>query len=193
CPPSHYGSVCNKLCPGNCNGPCDLEAGNCIFGCLNGWIGNKCEQACQNGKYGKNCLETCSPFCSHAPCDRRTGDCTDGCIPGVHGTNCMQVSVNIAGSVNEGTTRIGIFSGGVLFGILITVAVCFVIRKKRQSQKNMKKQGKDNVSKKTQSQDPQHYDDVRMENVSTYQDLRMETGANEYDQISQINTAYDNH
>ncbi|VDH96050.1 Hypothetical predicted protein [Mytilus galloprovincialis] len=44
CPPSHYGPVCNKLCPDNCNGPCDLETGNCIFGCLNGWIGNKCEQ-----------------------------------------------------------------------------------------------------------------------------------------------------
>lgn len=52
----------------------------------------------------------------------------------------ISVSVNTAGSVNEGTTRIGIFSGGVLLGILLTVAVCFVIRKKRQSQKKQGKQ-----------------------------------------------------
>ncbi|XP_063443549.1 multiple epidermal growth factor-like domains protein 10 [Mytilus trossulus] len=284
CPPSYYGPVCSKLCPTNCYGPCELEAGNCIFGCLNGWIGNNCDQACQNGKYGKNCLETCSAncvnpqcnkmtgecmggcndgwldsnctqkcplgkfgkncsefcegcishmcdyvngicdnstackpgyvydkycnttcrdglygsnclqicssFCLHAPCDHRTGYCIDGCIRGVHGTNCMQVSVKTAERVIDVALRIGLFIGGVLLGILITVAVCFVIRKKRQSKK---RQGKDNVSKKTQSKDPQHYDDVRMENVSTYQDLRMETGANEYDQICQINTAYDNH
>ncbi|XP_063443552.1 multiple epidermal growth factor-like domains protein 11 isoform X2 [Mytilus trossulus] len=195
CPPSNYGTVCNKLCPGNCNGPCDLETGKCIFGCLNGWIGNNCEQecpfgkfgkncsefchgcishmcdhvngicdnstackpgyvydkycntTCRNGLYGSNCLQICSSFCLHAPCNHRTGDCIDGCILGVHGTNCMQVSVKTAERVIDVALRIGLFIGGVLLGILITVAVCFVIRKKRQSKK---RQGKDNVSKKRQ-------------------------------------------
>lgn len=44
CPPSHYGLFCNQSCPENCNGPCDLDTGKCIFGCLNGWHGDKCEQ-----------------------------------------------------------------------------------------------------------------------------------------------------
>ncbi|XP_052071240.1 multiple epidermal growth factor-like domains protein 10 isoform X1 [Mytilus californianus] len=281
CPPSRYGPVCNKLCPGNCNGPCDLATGSCTFGCLNGWTGDKCEQECQDSKYGKNCLETCSancvnpqcnkltgeciggcndgwqefectrkcpfgqfgkncsefcegclsqmcdhvnglcdnstacrpgyvydeycntacrdglygsnclqicsPFCLHVPCDRRIGECIGGCIHGLQGFNCMQVSVNTVECNNEVATWIGIFSGGVLFGIFMTVVVCVVIRKKRQLQK---KQSKDKASTKTQSHDQQHYDDVRMENVSTYQELRKDTESNEYDQI---NTAYINH
>ncbi|XP_063418249.1 plexin-B2-like [Mytilus trossulus] len=43
CPPTNYGPLCNKLCPVNCSGPCDLETGHCSFGCVNGWIGNTCE------------------------------------------------------------------------------------------------------------------------------------------------------
>ncbi|VDI18885.1 Hypothetical predicted protein [Mytilus galloprovincialis] len=233
CPPSRYGPVCNKLCPGNCNGPCDLATGSCAFGCLNRWTGDKCEQecsfgqfgkncsefchgcisqmcdhvngicdnstackpgyvydkycntSCSDGLYGSNCLHTCSPFCLHVPCDRRTGECIGGCIRGLHGFNCMQVSINTKKSDDdEVTTWIGIFIGGVLLGILITVVVCFVIRKKLP-----KKQSKDNVPKKTQSHDQQHYDDVGIENVTSYQDLRKDnlrkdTGANEYDQIN---------
>ncbi|XP_076072679.1 uncharacterized protein LOC143044511 isoform X2 [Mytilus galloprovincialis] len=237
CPPSHYGTVCNKLCPGNCNGPCDLETGNCIFGCLNGWIGNKCEQECPFGQFGKNCSEfchgcisqmcdhvnglcdnstackpgyvydeycnttcidglygshcrqICSPFCLHVPCDRTTGECIGGCMSGLQGFNCMQVSVNTSECDDEVLTRTGIFSGGILIRIFMTVVVCYVIRKKRQLQN---KQSKEKASTKTQScsHDQQHYDDVRMENVSTYQDLRKDTESSEYDQI---NTAYINH
>ncbi|VDI61886.1 Hypothetical predicted protein [Mytilus galloprovincialis] len=52
CPPSLYGPICNQSCPVNCNGPCDLEIGNCVFGCLDGWIGDKCGQGtqCSNKK-----------------------------------------------------------------------------------------------------------------------------------------------
>ncbi|CAG2203352.1 unnamed protein product [Mytilus edulis] len=34
CPPTHYGPLCNKLCPVNCSGPCELETGHCSFGCV---------------------------------------------------------------------------------------------------------------------------------------------------------------
>lgn len=44
CPPTHYGPLCNKMCPGTCYGPCDLETGLCIFGCSEGWTGDECEQ-----------------------------------------------------------------------------------------------------------------------------------------------------
>lgn len=43
CPPTHFGPLCTKLCPGNCSGPCHLKTGHCTYGCLNGWIGNTCE------------------------------------------------------------------------------------------------------------------------------------------------------
>ncbi|XP_071169638.1 cell death abnormality protein 1-like [Mytilus edulis] len=49
CPPSQYGPVCDQKCPENCHGPCNLETGLCIFGCLHGWTGNECK----NGKLFK--------------------------------------------------------------------------------------------------------------------------------------------
>ncbi|VDI14938.1 Hypothetical predicted protein [Mytilus galloprovincialis] len=279
CSPIYYGSLCDKSCPRNCRGPCDLQTGKCIFGCLNGLIGDKCELACLDGTYGKNCLETCSAtcvrtycdkvtgectegcddgwqgfdctqkclsgqfgkncsefcdgcisqmcdhvtgvcdnstackpgyvydkycntacnqgfygsnclricssFCLHLPCDPGTGTCIGGCVQGFQGLNCSQVSQQTKES-EEVPTRIGIFSGGFLLGILITTVVCCLIVKTRQLRK---KQIKDNTAMKTQRHDVQQYDDVGMENVSTYQDLRKD-GANDYDQI---NIAYANH
>lgn len=43
CLPANYGTLCNKICPKHCLGPCDLKNGTCTFGCLNGWIGDKCD------------------------------------------------------------------------------------------------------------------------------------------------------
>ncbi|CAC5398621.1 unnamed protein product [Mytilus coruscus] len=83
CPPSHYGPVCNQSCPRNCYGPCDLATGQCIFGCLNGWTGDKCEEACLAGTYGKDCIEICSVNCLNPPCD----DVTE-CSNGQFGRNC---------------------------------------------------------------------------------------------------------
>ncbi|VDI32401.1 Hypothetical predicted protein, partial [Mytilus galloprovincialis] len=44
CPPTHFGPFCNKTCPNNCHGPCDLENGLCTYGCSNGWTGVECKQ-----------------------------------------------------------------------------------------------------------------------------------------------------
>ncbi|XP_076111595.1 uncharacterized protein LOC143079627 [Mytilus galloprovincialis] len=44
CPSTQYGPLCNRACPLNCHGPCDLETGHCKLGCSNGWTGEKCEQ-----------------------------------------------------------------------------------------------------------------------------------------------------
>ncbi|CAG2229398.1 unnamed protein product [Mytilus edulis] len=43
CPPTHYGPLCNTTCPPNCNGPCELDVGDCLLGCTNGWTGNRCD------------------------------------------------------------------------------------------------------------------------------------------------------
>ncbi|VDI43610.1 Hypothetical predicted protein, partial [Mytilus galloprovincialis] len=70
CPPTHYGPLCNKMCPGTCYGPCDLETGLCIFGCSEGWTGDECEQACLEGTYGKDCRHVCSTNCLNPSCGR---------------------------------------------------------------------------------------------------------------------------
>ncbi|XP_071178576.1 protein draper-like [Mytilus edulis] len=277
CPPSHYGLLCNKWCPENCNGPCDLDTGKCIFSCLNGWHGDTCEQACEAGTYGKDCLATCSPhclypqchgvtgeclvgcndgwqgfncsqrcptgqfgrncsmlcdgcvsrmcdpnnglcdittacnpgyingqycntpcidgfyginchqvcsqLCLHKPCDRRTGECNGGCVHGIQGFNCTEVS-SIKENVDSPViTQVGLFAGGCLFGAVIATVVCCIIIKKRQKRT---KQGKENTTMETQRNELQHYDDVKMDNVSTYQEITTE-------QYDQINTAYINH
>ncbi|XP_063443564.1 multiple epidermal growth factor-like domains protein 10 [Mytilus trossulus] len=281
CPPSHYGLFCNRSCPENCNGPCDLDTGKCIFGCLNGWHGDKCEQACEAGTYGKDCLATCSkhclypqchgvtgeclvgcndgwqgfhcsqrcpsgqfgrncsmlckgcvsrmcdpnnglcdittacnpgyingkycntpcidglygincqqvcsPLCLHQPCDRRTGECIGGCVHGLQGINCTEVSAIKENNGSPVIIQVGLFAGGCLFGAVITTLVCCITIKKREERT---KQGKENTNTGTQRLEQHHYNDVRMENVSTYQEITTEATSNEYDQI---NTAYINH
>ncbi|XP_052104992.1 uncharacterized protein LOC127738022 [Mytilus californianus] len=44
CPSTQYGPLCKRTCPAKCLGPCDLDTGRCLFGCANGWIGEKCDQ-----------------------------------------------------------------------------------------------------------------------------------------------------
>ncbi|XP_063443557.1 uncharacterized protein LOC134724462 isoform X3 [Mytilus trossulus] len=170
-----------------------------IIGCRKGFWGSNCENVCSEYCQERHCYPgngSCifgcnTDYCLNNNCNKFTGNCTDACKETRTGEFCNNFSINTAETNdNEVTTRIeifiGFFMGGVLLGILMTVVLCFVIRRKRQLPQ---KQSQDNGLKKTQSQDPQHNDDVRMENVSTYQNLIMETGANEYDQIS---TAYDN-
>ncbi|CAG2250517.1 unnamed protein product [Mytilus edulis] len=85
-----YGDSCQLLCPGNCIGPCDLNTGNCLFGCFDGWIGDRCDKACDEGKFGGQCLQDCSANCLSSPCDHITGQCIAGCIKGWEGFNCTE-------------------------------------------------------------------------------------------------------
>ncbi|VDH95845.1 Hypothetical predicted protein, partial [Mytilus galloprovincialis] len=88
CPPTHYGPLCNTTCPQNCKGPCDLESGICILGCMNGWTDVKCDKECSPGLYGKDCSEACSINCRIPPCNHVTGECIGGCQDGWQGFNC---------------------------------------------------------------------------------------------------------
>ncbi|VDI60957.1 Hypothetical predicted protein [Mytilus galloprovincialis] len=83
CPPTHYGHLCSRSCPKNCKGPCDLESGSCIFGCINGWTGNTCARECPTGQFGKNCSEFCEG-CLSRMCSNVDGLCenTTACNPG---------------------------------------------------------------------------------------------------------------
>lgn len=46
CPYRRYGDKCEHVCSENClgQGQCDLISGNCLSGCSNGWVGEKCDQ-----------------------------------------------------------------------------------------------------------------------------------------------------
>ncbi|VDI51082.1 Hypothetical predicted protein [Mytilus galloprovincialis] len=90
CPPTHYGPLCNTTCPPNCNGPCELDVGDCLLGCTNGWTGNRCDGECHLGFYGNACLEPCSANCSNQKCNHVTGECIGGCKDGWQGFNCSQ-------------------------------------------------------------------------------------------------------
>ncbi|CAG2213411.1 unnamed protein product [Mytilus edulis] len=90
CPPTHYGPLCNTTCPQNCNGPCDLESGICILGCMHGWTDVKCDKECSPDLYGKNCSEECSINCLNSPCNHVTGECIGDCQDGWQGFNCSQ-------------------------------------------------------------------------------------------------------
>ncbi|XP_071129167.1 receptor-type tyrosine-protein phosphatase kappa-like isoform X2 [Mytilus edulis] len=85
-----YGDSCQLTCPENCKGPCDLITGNCLFGCFDGWLGDKCDTACDAGKFGSQCLRDCSSNCLSSPCDHVSGKCNVGCQKGWEGYNCTE-------------------------------------------------------------------------------------------------------
>ncbi|CAC5418228.1 PTPRT [Mytilus coruscus] len=90
CPPTHYGPFCNTSCPENCRGPCDLDSGRCIFGCINGWTDETCDQECPARTFGKDCSEKCSENCLNPICNHVSGKCISGCKDGWQGFNCSQ-------------------------------------------------------------------------------------------------------
>ncbi|CAC5380710.1 unnamed protein product [Mytilus coruscus] len=90
CPYGKYGDSCKLICPRNCMGLCDLTSGNCMLGCLDGWLGEKCDIACSEGNFGSQCLRDCSANCLSSSCDHVTGQCKAGCTKGWEGFNCTE-------------------------------------------------------------------------------------------------------
>ncbi|VDI52769.1 Hypothetical predicted protein, partial [Mytilus galloprovincialis] len=46
CSYRRYGDICEHVCPEHClgQGRCDLISGDCLSGCSDGWVGEKCDQ-----------------------------------------------------------------------------------------------------------------------------------------------------
>ncbi|XP_052067781.1 multiple epidermal growth factor-like domains protein 6 isoform X3 [Mytilus californianus] len=88
CPLGRYGINCKNVC--HCNGPYDLITGNCTFGCLDGWIGYRCDIACSSGMFGNQCREHCSANCLNPPCNHVSGKCNEGCNRGWEKYNCTK-------------------------------------------------------------------------------------------------------
>ncbi|XP_063398426.1 uncharacterized protein LOC134683184 [Mytilus trossulus] len=133
CPSTQYGPLCTIKCPLNCHGPCDLDTGNCISGCSNGWIGEKCGQACSSGFYGQECLLNCSINCLTPPCDHTTGGCNGGCSSRWEGFNCTQVSARSELQEELNGAAIGGGIGAVIAVILIMIAGCFIYKRNLKS------------------------------------------------------------
>ncbi|XP_052080809.1 teneurin-1-like [Mytilus californianus] len=109
CPPSNFGPLCTKLCPVNCSGPCDLKTGHCIFGCLNGWLGETCEldPTCYHITLTEIYVLKCSPeiyqvYPSSGPINGGTlvtitgkylGNVNDDIFVDLKGVECQNVTV----------------------------------------------------------------------------------------------------
>ncbi|XP_071160360.1 uncharacterized protein [Mytilus edulis] len=134
CPPTHYGPVCSKLCPVYCSGPCDLETGNCTSGCVNGWIGGKCELGplCYHPN-SENVTTNCSPEIDQVyPTSGPVNGGTLLTISGNHlGNNNDNISIDISGvrchnvtvttPYTELTCVIGKYNKKQTTGIFVTV------------------------------------------------------------------------
>ncbi|XP_071160326.1 uncharacterized protein [Mytilus edulis] len=134
CPPTHYGPLCSKLCPEYCSGPCDLETGNCTYGCANGWIGDKCELGplCIEPN-SKNLTTNCSPeiyqvYPASGPVNGGTlltisgnylGNNNDSISIDIGGVRCNNVTVTTP--YTELTCVIGTYNATQTTGIFVSV------------------------------------------------------------------------
>ncbi|XP_062620861.1 multiple epidermal growth factor-like domains protein 10 [Saccostrea cucullata] len=87
--PGYYGEFCNQTCPVNCQRQqCDVVNGDCVNGCLPGYIGLKCGDKCGGGTYGVNCTQSCGHCLNNEQCHHINGTCLQGCSPGYKGPGC---------------------------------------------------------------------------------------------------------
>ncbi|CAC5377409.1 PLXND [Mytilus coruscus] len=108
CPPAVYGPLCNITCPMHCRGPCDLENGNCSFGCSNGWSGDRCEKDidCIATVNPETSVETCMPLVFKV--DPSSGPVNGGTLLTVTGkflgNDNDSISVEISGVICHNVT-----------------------------------------------------------------------------------------
>ncbi|WAR29695.1 MEGF6-like protein [Mya arenaria] len=108
CETGFYQPTCTSSCGVNCrNFECDINSGNCSFGCTIGWFGRYCDGPCSINCVNENCLSRidncvegcipenygprcdiqCNPHCFSAICND-TGYCSVGCDGGYYGDMC---------------------------------------------------------------------------------------------------------
>ncbi|XP_071132328.1 cell death abnormality protein 1-like isoform X1 [Mytilus edulis] len=180
CDDWHFGTNCNKMC--NClKIPCNMFTGECSDdGCKNGWKGDSCDQECVPGYFGFNCAYLCDT-CFNQSCDILEGNCRVGCNDGYRGRKCdMPVSKESSAII-----RFGFFIGG-LASMCVVLLIVWMVKyaRRRIIKKQESRQATDNSHSHSNEQ---HYDDImKMEGLSTYQDLAKQTVtvSNDYDQIN---------
>ncbi|XP_059166776.1 receptor-type tyrosine-protein phosphatase alpha-like [Physella acuta] len=96
CHPGYYGDTCELRCSDQCGGDrmCDVN-GTCLYGCSDGYHGDKCLDACNEYYHGLNCSERCSSYCGgNGSCDSVTGTCLENCTSGYMGSHCNESCVD---------------------------------------------------------------------------------------------------
>ncbi|CAG2203571.1 unnamed protein product [Mytilus edulis] len=203
CSKGKFGLNCTETCDGcivnecnHINGVCKIDSVckpgyvygkycNENDGCKRGWKGDSCDQECVYGYFGFNCAYRCET-CFNQSCDIFEGNCRVGCNDGYRGRKCeTQVS---AGSLS--LIKSSFFMGGFasMLGILLII-LTVVVARRRMLKKQESRKGLDNSHSNSNEQ---HYDDImKMESVSTYQDLAKQT-INLSSDYDQINNAYTN-
>ncbi|XP_059168807.1 multiple epidermal growth factor-like domains protein 6 [Physella acuta] len=140
CHPGYYGDTCELRCSDHCagDGMCDTN-GTCLYGCLDGYHGDKCLDAdlpftaCDVMKFGPSCTQTCSPNCKpveparSTTCHYVTGACLLGCRNGYLEPTCTEASVTTTTSqVVNIIIGVGVV---VVLGVLIVVVGCVVYKR----------------------------------------------------------------
>ncbi|CAG2196371.1 unnamed protein product [Mytilus edulis] len=212
CPKGFWGSNCEQKCSTNCiERHCNPTNGSCVWGCKERRTGNYCSK--YNIAYDS--LVRQSPSGSqpaNLTTDGNFGSCSKiqgptvmfqidlakqcivtgvhitigACDGGFYGNNCLKIcsSFCMYQPCDHGT---GECHGGCVRGLQ-----GFNCSQGARSKTSLKQRQKDNVTQNSQkyaSHDNQLNDNVRMENVSPYEDLTNDSTSGVYDQI---NTTYVN-
>ncbi|KAL5021211.1 hypothetical protein ScPMuIL_000366 [Solemya velum] len=159
CPYHHYGENCVNQC--NCkDSTCDLDDGECHFGCENGYTGFNCTTPCGKGYYGEDCTEQCE-YCLENICDRFSGNCINGCEAGYGGEHCNQLEDDDTGIIAGVVTSVAVII------LLISLGLVLIIRYRRKQTKSNGRRVTLETKKITESNEHAGSDIVLCDNPET--------------------------
>nr|XP_022304836.1 laminin subunit alpha-1-like [Crassostrea virginica] len=180
CPLGYYGDDCNNVC-GKCagNDVCNNHTGDCPGECLGNWQKPKCND-CKDRFYGNSidCAGTCGHCIANNICNKDTGDCPGGCAFNYLSPLCQEI-INSKFQEERRTDDDTSFSWsnvviGIL-GILLTIAVAYIVYLKRQ---------RPTVQHDKQKTSTQNYDNLTvLKENHQYATMNSETNESHYQEL----------
>nr|XP_022306522.1 usherin-like isoform X2 [Crassostrea virginica] len=181
CKPGFYNSTTNCLSRcGHCkdNVTCEKESGYCSNGCGPYFKDPYCQE-CQDGFYGITCNVTCGNCKDGQPCDRDTGECMNGCDSYVKPPLCKEIissKLPEKRCTDDSTSFSWSYVVIGILGILLAIAVAFIVYLKRQRpvvQHDKQKTSTQNYDNLTVLKENHQYATMNSEtNDSHYQELQ---------------------
>nr|XP_022306529.1 scavenger receptor class F member 2-like [Crassostrea virginica] len=174
-----YGVDCKTPC-GNClhMEACDKHNGTCHHGCINHFEMPLCSE-CQDGFYGITCNVTCGNCKDGKPCDKDTGECMNGCDSYVKPPLCKDIissKLQEKKCTDDGKSFSWSYVVNGILGILLAIAVAFIVYLKRQRpvvQHDRQKTSTQNYDNLTVLKENHPYATMSFEtNDSHYQELQ---------------------
>nr|XP_022304835.1 multiple epidermal growth factor-like domains protein 6 [Crassostrea virginica] len=179
CQDGFYGITCNVTC-GNCKDgqPCDKDTGECRNGC-DSYVKPPLCKECQDGFYGTTCNVTCGNCKDGQPCDKDTGECMNGCDSYVKPPLCKEIissKLQEERCTDDGTSFSWSYVVIGILGILLAIAVAFIVYLKRQRpvvQRDKQKTSTQNYDNLTAFKENHQYATMNSEtNDPHYQELQ---------------------